>query len=107
MNSSHGYAAGGGGVLGAAVVGVLVEQFHLSATLASNWVIISSALAVSGLGLVVWFVKWKWPDAPPLPGELVEVPPGQQSVQVAQVQAQQPTTSVPVPASTSAPPQGT
>lgn len=85
MDSTHGAAAGVGGTLGSALTAVLASTFHWDVSLAANWVVVIMSAAGFVAALVVWWVKWKWPSAPPLPGELVEVPPGAPVVRVAQV----------------------
>ncbi len=99
MDTSHGAAAAGGGAFGAALAGVLASTFHWDVNLASNWVIIITSVATGVGALVVWWIKWKYPAAPPLPGELVEVPTGTPAVQVARVTApvSTPTSAVTLP----------
>ena len=59
---------------------------------ALSWLIVTGA---GGLWLgVAWYVKWRYPTAPALPGELVQIPPGAPPVQVAQM----PPPEVPPPA---------
>lgn len=97
MDSSHGAAAGGGGMFGAALAAVLASIFHWDVSLAANWVVVITTAAGAAGALAVWFVKWRWPSAPPLPGELVEIPPGAAPVQVARVQAPAVVPAAPLP----------
>lgn len=106
MDSSHGAAAGGGGMFGAALAAVLASIFHWDVSLAANWVVVITTAAGAAGALAVWFVKWRWPSAPPLPGELVEVRADAAPVQVARVQAPAavPATPIPVPVPPPPPP---
>jgi hypothetical protein len=71
MNSSHGIAFGGGAGFGAALLGILNEQFHMSATLASNWIIVAGGAGAVIVGLAVWAYQQKHPNAP-IPPVLAE-----------------------------------
>lgn len=74
MNSDH--AAGGlvGTPVGAALVAVIAASFHIDPTLASNWVVVGTAAGGSLIALIIWWVRWKYPQMPPLPGEIVALP---------------------------------
>ena len=90
MNSTHALTGLGGGAFGAALASVIAATWHLDPTVAANWVTVASGVAAFVGGLVVWFVKWKWPDAPPLPDALARRVP-------------LPSTTTPTPTPTPAP----
>lgn len=86
MNSSHAVAGTGGAIFGAALSAILASRFGLAPDLASAWVTVLGGATTAVGGLVLWWVHWKWPELPPLPGEQVEVSPGAKAVQTAVVQ---------------------
>lgn len=64
MNSTHGLAGAGGVTFGGALVGILHEQFGMSTTLATNWVIAAASVAAAAGALFVWWLQWKYPTVP-------------------------------------------
>lgn len=84
MNSSHVASAGGGTAFGAAFAAAIAGTWHLDIGLITNWLIVASGAGAVLVALVVWWIKWKWPDVPPLPGELVDLA-DTKPVEVAQV----------------------
>lgn len=85
MNSTHGAAAIGGTAFGAALAAVIAATWHIDVGLATNWVIVASGVLGAFGAFVVWWIKWRWPDAPPLPGELLAIPADAPPARVAQV----------------------
>lgn len=67
MNSTHAYAAGGGTVFGAALTSVLSGTFQIEPALAADWVSVGAGIAGFLIAMAAWWLKWKYPDAPPLP----------------------------------------
>jgi hypothetical protein len=88
MNASHGMI-GVGATSGMAMLTVLLTGFHGldgdHASAAAWWILTGSGAIYA---MVQWFIRWRWPNAPALPGEIVEVPPNAPAIQVAQVQPQ-------------------
>ena len=74
MDSTHAAVGiGAGGSVGV-LAGLIAGTWHLDPTLSADW-----AMAVVGAagfvgGYVTWFIRWKWPGAPPLPGDTVTIP---------------------------------
>ena len=85
MNSTHA-TVGIGATSSMAALTTLLSGFHGldgEHAAAAAWLIVTGAGAC--YALAAWFVAWKWPTAPALPGELVEIPQGAPS-QVPQAQ---------------------
>lgn len=67
MNNTHALAGLGGTVFGAALVALISAHFAFSADTASSWVTVAGGVAGTVGAYVQWFIRWKWPSAPPLP----------------------------------------
>lgn len=79
VDSTHAVAVGGGTAFGGALAAVIAGTFHLDPTLAAAWVTVAAGIAGSIGGLAVWFVKWRFPSAPPLPAVTAVPAPGAQA----------------------------
>lgn len=71
MDSTHaavGIGAGGAvGILGSLIAGT----WHLDPSLADDWAMALVGAAGFLGGYITWFIRWKWPSAPPLPGDTI------------------------------------
>jgi hypothetical protein len=71
MDSTHaavGVSAGGAvGIL----TGLIAGTWKLDPTLASDWAMAVVGTAGFAGGWLTWFIRWKWPSAPPLPGDTI------------------------------------
>lgn len=74
MNSTHA-TVGIGATSAMAALTTLLDGLH---GLPSDKAAAAAWLVVTGGGgiyaLVVWWVQWRWPTLPPLPGEIVALP---------------------------------
>lgn len=99
MNSTHA-TVGIGATSAMAAVSTLLDGFH---GMTGQQADAAAWLLVTGLGavyaMIAWYIAWRWPTAPALPGEFVALPPNTPAVPVAQVQAPEP----PPPAPAAAP----
>jgi hypothetical protein len=76
MDSSHATIGVGSGAAVGVLTGILAGTWKMDPKLAANWAMAIIGAAGGGWALALWFIKWKYPDAPPLPGELVALDPG-------------------------------
>jgi hypothetical protein len=76
-DSTHALAGAGAGAAGGLLVAAISGTWHLDPTLVGDWVGVGMG-ALTFLGSVlVWWIRWKWPAAPPLPTTpRLIVPPG-------------------------------
>jgi hypothetical protein len=54
----------GGGLIAGALTGALASV-HVPSP--DNWATLALAAGAGGYALLAWYVRWKWPGAPPLP----------------------------------------
>jgi hypothetical protein len=101
MNSTHtAVGIGSGGAVGI-LTGIIAGTWHLDPNLAADWAMALVGAAGFAGGMVIWFIKWKYPTAPALPGELVDIPAGAPPATLAVVPAAPPP---PAPAPPPVPP---
>lgn len=76
MDKTHALVAAGGSGFGAALAAVIAAHFKIDINLATSWVVVLSGVIGAGGVWGAWLIKWKWPDAPPLPDlPLADQPP--------------------------------
>ncbi len=67
MNSTHAAVGVGGSAFGALLSAAIAGTWHIDPMLAATWVGVGSGVVGTLGALAVWFLKWKFPDAPPFP----------------------------------------
>lgn len=85
-SSTHALAGLGGSTLGGSIVAIISNVGHIDPAIAADWQNVIVGVGGGFLAFVAWFIKWRWPDAPPLPGDIVAlVQPGDKPAIAAQV----------------------
>lgn len=107
MNSSHATVGISATSAMAALTTLFTGLHGLSGEQAASlaWLVVSGGGAL--IALVMWFIAWKYPNIPPLPGQVIAIPPNTPATQVAVVESGAHTAvvshSTPTPASVQEP----
>lgn len=73
MDSTHAAVGiGAGGSVGV-LTGLIAGTWHLDPNLSADWAMAAVGVAGFAGGWVTWFIRWKWPSAPPLPGDTLTI----------------------------------
>ena len=67
MDSTHAAAGGVGLSFGAALAGAIAGTWKLDPQTAADWVVVATGVASFVGAMVVWYIRWKYPSAPPPP----------------------------------------